>query len=601
MLRSSNDKSIKLKEHSRTYSRFFLTLSLHFFVLLFVALSFNVKADTLTIPDFKEGTLGKYLQYFQESNSRLTLSEAQQQFHQSNIKKGSSHSISLGIDVAPAWMKFTVNNTRELAEIYRLSVETPWLDYLDTWLVKDGKIIQHIKGGDAFPFEKRPMPYRFYAFEHGFSQGKTEVFIRIETKGPMAIPIHFSVVEKAINRDISSAYQYGLLYGIMFALALYNLVLFVFIRQKEYGLYSLYLIGFILNSLSYTGQLHTVITYDFGPYFQDWLDIFLMITYSVAGLHFARLLLKTKFYALKLDQFVIRTTIFIPAGMVIGFVFDNLFFSMILAFLLNTCFAVLFIAMGIRALMANKPFAVIFIISSVTAAICITVSTLAVAGFLVPYNGYTFKAIEVGMAFEAILLAVILARQFRMAKLDKVIAETYARTDALTQLNNRRGFQELTQPIWQSIIRSKRNAAIVLIDIDFFKRFNDQYGHDIGDKVLVNVAQCIEETSRKGDVCARWGGEEFIIFLPETSESQAFQQAERIRAAIALLEIQVIQLPLSVTVSIGVAGTKENYFQNEPLSLDSLEPMINQSDRALYLAKQKGKNQVCLPKYTAAI
>ena len=573
-----------------------LLSTMYVLMAFFFTLSFTVQAGTLVIPEFKDGTLGKHLQYFQESSNSLTLLDAQKRFTHSRVKAGTSHSISLGIDVAPVWMKFTVKNTNEFSEIYRLSVETPWLDYIDTWLVKGGKVIRHVKGGDAYPYIQRPMPYRFYAFEQDFSQGETDVYIRIETKGPMAIPIHFSNTQSAIDRDISSSYQYGLLYGIMLALALYNLVLFVFIKQKEYGFYSLYLIGFILNSLSYTGQLHTVITYDFGPYFQDWLDIFLMITYSVAGLHFARLLLKTKFYALKLDQFVIRTTIFIPVGMVIGFIFNQLFFAMVLAFLLNTCFAVLFIVLGIRALMANRPLAIIFILSSVTAAICITISTLAVAGFLIPYNDYTFKAIEVGMAFEAILLAVILARQFRMAQLDKVIAETYARTDALTKLNNRRGFQELTQPIWQNIIRAKRDTAIVLIDIDFFKRFNDQYGHDVGDKVLVNVAQCIEKTSRKGDVCARWGGEEFIILLPETSEKQAILQAERIRSAIEMLEINIIQLPLSITASIGVAGTKESIFEGEPLSLNSLEPMINQADRALYIAKQKGKNQVCLPK-----
>jgi two-component system, sensor histidine kinase LadS len=595
MLKFSNIKTMYVGLTLIRASQFLLSPR-HLLMVFLFAISTFTKADTVTLPEFEGGTLGKYLQYFQESGKRLTLSEAQNHFLQSNIKKGSINSISLGIDVAPAWMKFTIKNTNELAEIYRLSVETPWLDNIDTWLVQGETVIEHIEGGDAYPFEQRPMPYRFYAFEHKFSQGITDVYIRIETKGPMAIPIYFSTVKQAINRDITSSYQYGLLYGIMFALALYNLVLFVFIKQKEYVLYSLYLIGFVLNSLSYTGQLHTVITYDFGPYFQDWLDIFLMITYSVAGLHFARLLLQTKFYALKLDQFIRRITIIIPAGMVIGFVFDQLFFSMVLAFLLNTCFAVLFIALGIRALMANKPFAIIFIFSSVTAAICITISTLAVAGLLVPYNEYTFKAIEVGMAFEAILLAVILARQFRMAQLDKVIAETYARTDTLTQLNNRRGFQELTQSIWQSIIRAKRNASIVLIDIDFFKRFNDQYGHDIGDKVLVKVSQCIAETCRKGDVCARWGGEEFIIFLPETSESQALLQAERIRSAIELLEINIIELPLSITASLGVAGTTEGFFQNEPLTLKVLEPMINLADRALYLAKQKGKNQVCTPK-----
>ena len=137
----------------------------------------------------------------------------------------------------------------------------------------------------------------------------------------MAIPIRFSTLEQSVKHEISNAYQYGLLYGLMLALALYNLVLFVFIRQRQYGLYSLYLIGFLLNSLSYTGQLHTINTYDFGPYFQDWLDIFLMITYSIAGLHFARALLQTFDYAPKLDRFVVGITLFIPTGMVFGCIF----------------------------------------------------------------------------------------------------------------------------------------------------------------------------------------------------------------------------------------------------------------------------------------
>jgi diguanylate cyclase (GGDEF)-like protein len=561
-------------------------------VVSLVMLSFAVRAQPVAIPSFEEGALGKYTHYFQEKNGRLSLAQAQQHFSVSSTKKGSSNSISLGLGVDPVWMKFTINNTSSFEAKYRLSIETPWLDYIDTWLVVDGKITRQIKGGDGYPFEERPMPYRFYAFEHPFSPGVTEIYIRVEAEGPMALPVKFSSIERAIERDIVSSYQYGVLYGIMFALALYNLVLFVFIRQKEYGLYSLYLIGFILNSLSYTGQLFTIITYDFGVHFQDWVDIFLMITYSVAGLHFARVLLATKEYAPGLDRFVCRTTLFIPLGMLVGLAVNQLFFSLLLAFILNTCFVVLFVAMGIRALMARKPFAIIFIVSSVTAAICITVSTLAVAGFLVPYNDYTFKAIELGMAFEAILLAVILARQFRMAQLDKMIAETYARTDSLTQLNNRRGFQELVKPILQNITREKRDISIALIDIDFFKKFNDQYGHDIGDNVLKEVSQCIAGTCRKGDVSARWGGEEFIVFLPETSQNQALLQAERIRVAIEQLDVTVINVPLSITVSIGIAGTKNSMFNYEPIDTLVLEPMINQADRALYVAKQNGKNQV---------
>ncbi|MGJ8694204.1 MAG: sensor domain-containing diguanylate cyclase [Thalassotalea sp.] len=545
------------------------------------------------LPQFSEGALGKHTQYFQEPYDRLSLAEAREYFHIYSTHKGTSHSISLGIDVAPVWMKFTINNSSDFAHKYRLSVETPWLDYIDTWLIHNGKVIQHIQGGDAYPFEQWPLPYRYYAFEHDFSSGDTQVFMRIETKGPMAMPVKLSSIVKAVERDIANGYQYGILYGIMLALALYNLVLFIFIRQKEYGLYSFYLIGFVLNSLSYTGQLHTVFTYDFGAYFQDWLNIFLMITYSIAGLHFARVLLNTKNYAPGLDKFVLRTTVFIPIGMLAGFVFNQLFISMALAFLLNTSFVILFIAMGIRALYAHIPFAMIFLLSSVTAAICITVSILAVAGFIVPYNDYTFKAIEVGMAFEAILLAVILARQFRMAQLDKIIAETYARTDTLTQLNNRRGFQDLTKPLWQNIIRAKREVAVVLIDIDFFKKFNDQYGHDTGDKVLKNVAACIADTCRKGDISARWGGEEFIVLLPETSQSQAMLQAERIRLAIEMLKVNINQVALSITVSLGVAGTTNGQFNEQPLNKNALELMINEAERALYVAKLQGKNQLC--------
>lgn len=561
-------------------------------VTILLLVSATATAASVNLAEFREGTVGKYINYFQEKNATLTIEEAQYYFVNSMAKKGSSNSISLGIDVAPVWLKFSVNNPSSAALDYRMAIETPWLDYIDTWLVRNGKIVRHVAGGDSMAFEDRPMQYRFYAFEHAFNSGKTDIYIRIETAGPLAIPVRLSSIDKAIQRDISAAYEYGVLYGIMSALALYNLVLFVFVRQKEYGLYGLYLLGFVLNSLSYTGQLHTIITPDFGPYFQDWLDIFLMITYSVAGLHFARALLSTKDYAPSLDKFVVRTTLVIPAGMLLGFVFNQLFFSMVLAFILNTCFVTLFVAMGYCALKAHKPFAVIFMLSSVTAAICITVSTLAVAGFLVPYNDYTFKAIEVGMAVEAILLAVILARQFRLAQMDKLIAETYARTDTLTQINNRRGFKDMALPRWQQIVGNRNEVSIVLLDIDFFKRFNDLYGHEVGDKVLVLVADCIAKKIRTSDIVARWGGEEFIIFLPETDKKEAAQQAELMRVAIEQLEMTFSHVKLNVTASFGVAGSEQILFNGATLAEVGIEPLINQADRALCIAKQNGKNQV---------
>lgn len=562
-------------------------------IFLLLTVSKYVVADTINTSEVKDSAIGQHIEYFQESSKRLTVEQAMAIFNQGIAKQSTSDSISLGIGVAPVWLKFTVNQNALTELGYRLSIETPWLDEIDTYLVHQKKVTRHVAGGDKYPFEQRPMDYRFYAFEHQFDRGKTDVYMRVESLGPMAIPVRLSTIEKSISRDIASGYQYGFLYGIMSALALYNLVLFAFVRQKEYGLYGLYLLGFVLNSLSYTGQIHAVYTPDFGPYFQDWVDIFLMITYSVAGLHFARHLLATKNYAPKLDKFVINITMVIPAGMIIGLLLNQLVFSITLAFILNCGFVLLFIAMGIYALKVKRHFAVIFLCSSVIGALCITISTLAVAGLLIPYNDYTFKAIEVGMAVEAILLATILARQFRMAKMDKYIAEQIARSDSLTDLNNRHGFKEITDPIWQTALREKRDCAVVLIDVDDFKLINDTYSHASGDKALQNIARCIEKTIRKGDVAARWGGEEFIVFLPETTQKQAIAQAERLRRAIERTMIMVSRYEeISLTASLGVAGSAKGAYMNSPLRELSLEFFINQADTALYRAKKQGKNSV---------
>ena len=566
------------------------------FILIFITgyfltVKIIVAAEFIDLSKFEEGTLGKHLIYFQEQNGqKLSIEQAINYFNDKESIQGTSNSISLGIATDPVWLKISVNNPNLEKVAYRLSIETPWLDYIDTWLVKKNQVEAKYSGGDSISYDKRPMPYRFYAFENNYELGTTDIYIRIETLGPMAIPVRFSTIPAAIKRDISAGYQYGILYGVMFALALYNLLLFFMISQKEYGLYSLYLFGFIANSLSYTGQIHTVFTGDYGVYFQDWLDAFLMITYSIAGLHFARFLLNTASYAPKLNKVTYWVTIVIPFCMLIGALFNQLVVTLLLAFLLNSTFAILFIVLGIAALKANIPAASLFLFSSVTAAICIGISTMAVAG-IVPYNDFTFKAIELGMVFEAISLALILAQRFRLAQRDKLIAENYARIDPLTNLYNRRGFFEIADSFWQGYIRNNRGFSIILLDIDHFKQVNDRLGHAAGDLVLEQISQCINNTIRGCDIAARWGGEEFIILLPETPQESALIQAERVRSAIAELTIPYKDEFLHITSSLGVIGTNQVPKITLPDEL-TLDIFINKADEAMYVAKNKGRNQI---------
>ncbi|WP_100642961.1 diguanylate cyclase [Alteromonas facilis] len=541
-------------------------------------------------------TAGKFTNYFQESEKRLSIEQAIEHFNSRPLNLGNSQSISLGISVDPVWLKTRLYTEKQSDSLYRVSIETPWLDQIDAWLVHEGKVIKHITGGDGTPYQQRPMQYRYFAFESPIPTGETVLYLRVESVGPMAIPLRISKADLAVKRDISSSYQYGFLYGIMMALAMYNLIIFFSIKHKEYGLYALYLIGFVVNSLSYTGQLHTWITPDWGPYFQDWLDISLMITYSIAGLHFARALLNTKDYAPRLDSFTRWVTIIIPIGMGLGAVINSLTLALLLAFLLNTSFAILFIAMGYQALKNNVPAAKLFLLCSVTAAVCICISTAAVAGLL-PYNDFTFKLIEVGMAFEAIFLAFLLAQRFRLAEVEKRVAEQSARLDSLTGLNNRRGFEHLAYPIWHQHVRAKRNVSVVLIDIDYFKAINDEHGHAIGDEVLRSVASLLEHGARKSDILSRWGGEEFLLMLPDTDETQAMQHAERLRQLIERSSVENDgKEPIQFTASFGVCGTASGQFGNRDIKSNDFEQMINAADKALYQVKNTGRNQV----YTAS-
>ena len=156
--------------------------------------------------------------------------------------------------------------------------------------------------------------------------------------------------------------------------------------------------------------------------------------------------------------------------------------------------------------------------------------------------------------------------------------------DHLTSLYNR---QKLTEELKQEILREhryKRNLAIVMFDIDLFKNINDTYGHDIGDDVLVEISNISTNHIRNVDTLARWGGEEFLLLLPETSLDDAYNVADKLRIDIestAFSELEVSQ----ITASFGVSIFKEN---------DTKDTFLKRVDEALYEAKNNGRNQVVI-------
>lgn len=159
-----------------------------------------------------------------------------------------------------------------------------------------------------------------------------------------------------------------------------------------------------------------------------------------------------------------------------------------------------------------------------------------------------------------------------------------ARTDALTGLWNRRHFDEHLKSEATRTDRSGSPCSLVLVDIDHFKQVNDTYGHEAGDAVLRQVAKVLSEAVRQMDICARYGGEEMAILLPQTGVAGAAEMAERVRAAIAARTMRYGQSSIQVTASFGVASFPETVAQG-----DGLFPA---ADKALYAAKSAGRNCV---------
>jgi diguanylate cyclase (GGDEF)-like protein/PAS domain S-box-containing protein len=163
--------------------------------------------------------------------------------------------------------------------------------------------------------------------------------------------------------------------------------------------------------------------------------------------------------------------------------------------------------------------------------------------------------------------------------------QNLAMTDSLTGLYNRRGLFELGHIEFARAHRFKRSFTVIMVDIDHFKRVNDKYGHTTGgDPVLVALAKQCRESVREIDLVGRYGGEEFVILLPETDLETARDVAERLRKIIAQMQIQTEVGILSITVSMGVAS----YDEKTP----DLETLIARADQAMYVAKRKGRNRV---------
>lgn len=520
--------------------------------------------------------------FLQEREGRLEWPAALAAVRAGQFAPATRPVLNFGIGAKPAWIHFAVDNPGATAVHRQLSVETAWLDRIEVYVVQQGRLVARHGAGDRLPFAQRPIASRYFLFDQAFAPGISDVLVRVETPDPMVIPLYLQSREAAGARQTQQELSYGVVYGFLFALMAYNAILYASLRGARYISYAFYLAMFVIMNIAYTGHGYAWLWPE-STVWQQWSNPLLMFVYGASGLLFAIRFLDLGVYFPRARKAVLAYCATFGALLGAAVLAGSQTYALLASFTFVFLFTGIMLALGVIAVRAGQKPARYFLIAAAVAMAGAVLTTLATWGFI-PHNAWSFRAVEIGMLFDATLLALALAYQFRVGQEERLRAERLAQLDPLTGLNNRRAFYDMTAPLWSNSIRHRDDASVMLLDIDLFKQINDTHGHAHGDAVLKTLAGVLKQSVRQGDVLARWGGEEFIVLLPQTSLHEATALAERLRAAVADVRVPGDAGATTVTASVGVAQREDH----QP----TLDALIAAADECLFQSKQHGRNRV---------
>ncbi len=380
------------------------------------------------------------------------------------------------------------------------------------------------------------------------------------------------------NNDVA------LLVGMMLALVFYNFLLYFATSKLENIFYSFYLIsGLVWIALSY-GLVASLFNVYGDEVFM--LNISL-ITMPIFLVLFMMAIFETK-TRYRTEHRFLQGLLLPLCGVLVWGLFD-ISAALKPASTLAVIMMLITLSVTLSLLRKGNPLAKFFLIGHLFFVVFNVMAVLFYKGLIEP-TYIASHGVGIGIMLEALMLAFIISHRIKIledirASQDEL--KKQASTDPLTRLYNRRYFFAEAGYLMEVAKAHQQPLAVLAIDIDRFKRVNDSYGHAVGDQVIITLARALKAQSRNKDLVARFGGEEFVMLLPETDTEQALACAERVRAAVAAQRIEATPTEqLSLTVSIGVTSVN--------LATDSIETALNRADKALYEAKHKGRDQVCL-------
>lgn len=569
-------------------------------------------AEANVAPRAPLGIVAGQLQVLEDSSGSATIEQILERRDRFRVVPGKTPNFHFS--ASAFWLRLPVENRRDRMAKLFLDIRHPTLDYIDLYVLHHDGRRETVRSGDRMAARDRPVAATTLVLPFELRAGEsTELFLRVRADaGALIVPI--SLIERdALDAFIlSQRLLHGVLLGLFIALFVYNLLVYVSLRDRSHLYYVLYLPFALLTLTSLDG---------FGPsvLYPAWvwpgnegLVVFSGITFFLI-LSFARAFLNTPEYR-DLDRWIrwlLAVSALLAVSPLILPIRVAYEFDMLMVFI----FPLVSGMVGVVSWRRGKREARFFVLGQFASWIGLVAFGLLIYDAL-PFNIFLFESISLGIAADALLLALALADRIRLLQSAKLAAENDARrnlemrrdelerivanrtaeldlarqraerlatTDPLTGIANRRGLRETTEREVKLAIRRRRPLAVVMFDLDHFKRVNDTFGHIEGDRVLRDVVMAARKEIRDTDLFGRIGGEEFLLILPDTSREGAVQVAERIRGRIAA-DVSVGSPQQTITASFGVASLTA--------PTQDLAELESTADAALYRAKRAGRNRV---------
>lgn len=606
----------------------FLKHYMRLLLALFSAGGFLSNAFALDINlDFNDQIFYEY-EYLEDSTNQMSLVDVQS----SNLwKKEKYNSFNKGFNESTWWLRTEINNVNDIPVDRFIEVANSMLDHLSIYIVDDqAGTMEVTQLGDSLPFVERPITHRNFIVPLQLQALQSvEVYFKLQTQSAVQLPLKLWKQDEFYSIDLRRIVVFGIYFGIMIIMALYNLFLAFVMKDRTY----IYYFGFVTSMLLLVVAINGFGFQYLWPNSMNWNDVavlFFAACSSLFSLGFVWNLLPVSKNSLWAQGF---SFLIVIAGcmMITPFVFP--YASQVKIAVLFALIAMAYaFSFGIYRWNQGNVIGKYY-----TMAWCMMfaggIAFLLSKMNILPQNSLTEYAINIGSAFEVLLLSFALAERINVEKKLRYIAQKLlvdnevklretqnsalemerrnnqmleqnvaertkelqalndalkelSETDKLTNLKNRAFLDAELENEVSHCFSWKKPLSVLLMDIDHFKNFNDEYGHLLGDECIKEVALKLQRcVNKQSDCIARFGGEEFCAVLPDTDEQGAMAVAERIRESVENLVLEFEGKEIKVTMSVGVVS-------KVPEASETPADFLKKADEALYSSKAAGRNKV---------